>query len=75
LPSKFSLNQLQTLYETVLDIKLDKRNFRRKLNGLDLLIDLNENQDDVSHRPAKLYRFDQEKYEQKLEAGNLTFEL
>lgn len=75
LPNKFTLNQLQTLYETVLDIKLDKRNFRRKLNSLDLLIDLNESQDDVSHRPAKLYRFDEEKYEQKVEAGNLTFEL
>jgi len=75
LPNKFTLNQLQTLYETVLDIKLDKRNFRRKLNSLDLLIDLNESQDDVSHRPAKLYRFDEEKYEQKVEAGSLTFDL
>ena len=75
LPKKFSLNQLQTLYETVLDIKLDKRNFRRKLNNLDLLIDLNESQDDVSHRPAKLYRFDQERYDRSLESGTLNFEL
>ena len=75
LPNKFSLNQLQTLYETVLGITLDKRNFRRKLNSLDLLIDLNESQDDVKHRPAKLYRFDQEKYEQSIETGSLVFEI
>jgi len=74
LPKKFSLKQLQNLYEKVLDIELDKRNFRRKLKALDLLVDLNENQSDVNHRPAKLYSFDQEKYENKRKKG-FNFEL
>lgn len=74
LPKKFSLKQLQNLYEKVLDIELDKRNFRRKLKALDLLVDLNENQSDVNHRPAKLYSFDHEKYENKRKKG-FNFEL
>lgn len=74
LPRKFSLKQLQNLYEKVLDIELDKRNFRRKLKSLDLLVDLNENQSDVNHRPAKLYTFDHEKYESKRKKG-FNFEL
>lgn len=74
LPKKFSLKQLQNLYEKVLDIELDKRNFRRKLKALDLLVDLNENQSDVNHRPAKLYSFDHEKYETKRKKG-FNFEL
>jgi len=74
LPKKFSLKQLQNLYEKVLDIELDKRNFRRKLKALDLLVDLNENQSDVNHRPAKLYSFDPEKYENKRKKG-FNFEL
>ena len=75
LPKKFSLIQLQDFYETVLDIQLDRRNFRRKLIGLDLLIDLNEVQPNVAHRPAKLYSFDFEKYKQKQNVGTLNFEI
>jgi len=69
LPAKFSLKQLQNLYEKVLDIKFDKRNFRRKLKSLDILLDVNENQTDVNHRPAKLYTFDKEKYDKKKVRG------
>ncbi len=69
LPTKFSLKQLQNLYEKVLDIEVDKRNFRRKLKSLDILLDVNENQTDVSHRPAKLYTFDKEKYDKKKVRG------
>lgn len=65
LPKKFTLNQLQSLYETVLDIELDKRNFRRKLKSLELLIDLDETQQDVAHRPAGLYSFNEELYEEQ----------
>lgn len=71
LPKKFTLIQLQRLYEIILGVKLDKRNFRRKLNTLGLLKDLNENQKDVSHRPAKLYSLDQE----KLKDQNIKFGL
>jgi len=69
LPKKFSLNQLQNLYEVILGIELDKRNFRRKINSLDILIDLKETQQEVAHRPAKLYAFNYMKYESKLNRG------
>lgn len=75
LPKKFTLNQLQNLYETILDMKLDKRNFRRKLNSLDLLVDLDETQEDVSHRPAKLYSFDMNTYQKRKQAGTIHFEI
>lgn len=69
LPKKFTLTELQYLYESILDEKLDKRNFRKKLLGMKLLVDLNELQEGVPHRPARLYSFDQEKYEQMQVAG------
>ena len=65
LPKKFSLRELQNLYEAILDIKMDRRNFRKKFFSMDFLIDLNEMEQDVSHRPGKLYRFDYEKYEMR----------
>ena len=74
LPEKFTLTKLQNLYEVILDIKLDKRNFRRKINKLDILIDTEMTQKEVSHRPAKLYRFDYESYNKRIMSG-LNFEL
>jgi 8-oxo-dGTP diphosphatase len=74
LPKKFTLSQLQKLYETVLNTKLDKRNFRKKILSMDLLIDLNEMQKDVAHRAAKLYRFDEQKY-RKLKQRGFNFEI
>lgn len=69
LPKKFSLKQLQNLYETILSFDFDRRNFRRKLKSLDVLLELNETQQDVAHRPAKLYVFDKEKYQELIESG------
>jgi 8-oxo-dGTP diphosphatase len=63
LPDKFSLRELQNLYEAILGITLDRRNFRKKFASMDLLIDTNEMEQDVSHRPGKLYQFDYQKYE------------
>jgi len=63
LPQKFTLTQIQQLYETVLGHPLDKRNFRKKLLKMDLLIPLDERQIGVAHRAARLYQFDQDKYE------------
>lgn len=63
LPDKFSLRGLQNLYETILGIQLDRRNFRKKFASMDLLIDINEMEQDVPHRPGKLYRFNFDKYE------------
>jgi len=57
LPKEFTLSQLQRVYEIILGEKLDKRNFRKKIESLGILIDLDKRQDDVSHRPAKLYAF------------------
>lgn len=74
LPKDFTLTQLQKLYETVLDRQLDKRNFRKKLLSMDLLIDTGEVQHNVSHRAAKLYQFDEDKYLQ-LKQNGFNFEI
>ncbi|MET6998778.1 NUDIX hydrolase [Chitinophaga defluvii] len=63
LPGKFTIRDLQNLYEAILDVKLDRRNFRKKFLSLNVLEDLNEAQEAVSHRPAKLYKFNFEKHE------------
>lgn len=74
LPKKFTLLQLQELYEAILQKKLDKPNFRRKLLNMNLLEVCKEKQTDVSHRAANLYRFDKRNYDQLRERG-FTFEL
>ncbi len=74
LPTKFPLRQLQHLYEVVLDRELDKRNFRKKILSMDILVELNEIEKDVAHRAAKLYRFDKTKYDRKTREG-FNFEL
>lgn len=74
LPKKFTLLQLQELYEAILEKKLDKPNFRRKLMKMNLLDPCEEKQTDVSHRAASLYRFDKKIYDRLTEKG-FTFEL
>lgn len=74
LPPKFTLSQLQHLYEAVLETKLDKRNFRKKVLALGLLLPLPETQMTGRHRPARLFRFDADKYA-KLKRKGLLFEL
>ena len=64
LPEKFSLRELQNLYEAILDMELDRRNFRKKFFSMDFLEDTGEFEEDVKHRPGKLYQFNFEKYEQ-----------
>jgi len=74
LPKKFSLRDLQNLYEAILGIKLDRRNFRKKFFSMDFLIDLDEMEQDVPHRPGKLYRFNYDKYEKrKKKQGGIDF--
>jgi len=63
LPEKFSLRELQNLYEAILGIKLDRRNFRKKFFSMDFLVDIDETEQNVPHRPGKLYQFDFDKYE------------
>jgi 8-oxo-dGTP diphosphatase len=74
LPPKFTLSQLQRLYETVLERELDKRNFRKKILSMGILIETDEVQQDVAHRAARLYRFDEAKY-QKLRKKGFNFEV
>jgi 8-oxo-dGTP diphosphatase len=74
LPRKFTLSQLQRLYEVILERELDKRNFRKKILGMDLLIELDEVQSGVAHRAARLYSFDEKKYE-RLKKNGFNFEI
>lgn len=62
LPENFTLTQLQKLYETILGVALNKRNFRSKILKMGVLIK-KDLQTGVAHRPAYLYAFDKEKYE------------
>jgi 8-oxo-dGTP diphosphatase len=74
LPEKFTLTELQTLYEVILDKKLDTRNFRKKIQNMGLLIDTNEKQTNVAHRAAKLYTFNIDIYN-KLKDEGLDFRI
>jgi 8-oxo-dGTP diphosphatase len=74
LPDKFTLTELQRLYEIILERELDKRNFRKKILSMDLLEDTGEMQKGVAHRAARLYAFDRKKYE-KLTRKGFNFEL
>jgi len=62
LPEKFTLTQLQHVYEAILNQKLDKRNFRKKMLNYGILKELDEKQQGVSYRAAKLYKFDRRKF-------------
>lgn len=74
LPEKFTLSQLQKLYEAVLGMELDKRNFRKKILSMDLIIKLNESQTNVPHRAAQLFKFDQKRYKE-LQSKGFIFEV
>ncbi|MDP4228748.1 MAG: NUDIX hydrolase, partial [Bacteroidota bacterium] len=72
LPQKFTKRQLQQIYEVILGVKLDNRNFRKKIANLKYIVSLNEKEKEVSHKPALLYRFDKELY-MKNRKDNLGF--
>ncbi len=59
LPNKFTLGQLQKLYEVILNKELDKRNFRKSIRKIEALVPLNEKQKNVDHKPAQLFMFRQ----------------
>jgi 8-oxo-dGTP diphosphatase len=73
LPEKFTLSQLHKLYESILDKDLDKRNFRRKVQKLDILTQLNEKQEGVPHKPSELYKFNEDKYQELTQNGYDNF--
>lgn len=74
LPQKFTLRQLQQMYEKILDRQLDKRNFRKKILKMGILEGLDEIETDVAHRAARLYKFNKEKYDDMVKRG-FNFEI
>jgi ADP-ribose pyrophosphatase YjhB (NUDIX family) len=69
LSEKFTIPELQKLYETILDKKLDRRNFLRKITNIGILNKLDEKKSNVAHKAPNLYTFDKEKYDQVLKNG------
>ena len=74
LPAKFTLNEMQKLYEAIFNRKIDNRNFRRKIINLDVLDKLEEKQEGVAHKPATYYQFNVNKYRNYIEKGFFKFE-
>ena len=72
LPGKFTLPQLQNLYEAVYETALDKRNFTRKILSLGILTKLKEKEKESSKKGAFYYTFDKVKYK-KLENEGVRF--
>jgi 8-oxo-dGTP diphosphatase len=69
LPEKFTMPQLQTLYETILDKPIDRRNFQKKMLALGLMERLKERKTGGAHKAPYLYRFDKKKYEKAMKQG------
>jgi len=71
LPDKFTINDVQDLYESILGIKIDNRNFRRKLINKKYIIALDEKQVGVSKKPAQLYIFSKDVYDKMFQKNYL----
>lgn len=69
LPEKFTMKQLQKLYEAILNEKIDKRNFTKKINMMNILVKLDEKDKSSSKKGSFLYQFDSKKYERRLQNG------
>lgn len=69
LPKKFTMKDLQNLYEAIFDEKYDKRNFTNKINALDVLVKTAEKDMSSSKKGSFLYTFDEEKYNKKIAEG------
>lgn len=74
LPEKFTLRQLQHLYEIILSRRLDKRNFRKKVLSMEILKETSEIEKDVAHRAAQLFRFNKPAYDRLTKRG-FNFEI
>ncbi len=69
LAKKFTIPELQKLYETILGRSLDRRNFLRKIMAIGILTNLDEKKKNVAHKAPNLYSFDKDKYEEVLKNG------
>lgn len=74
LGEKFTLTQLQAVYESILETVIDKRNFRKKILAMGLLLQLNEKEKNVAHKAARYYKFDKKAYKE-FSAKGFHFEL
>lgn len=72
LPDKFTLTQLQLVYESILGRELDKRNFRKKMINYGFLKELDEVQKGVAYRAARLYKLDKRKFLKQFQ-NSITF--
>jgi ADP-ribose pyrophosphatase YjhB (NUDIX family) len=71
LPQKFTLPEIHSLYETILNKKIDIRNFTKKLINMRLIQKLAEQRNIGAHRSPYLYTFDKEKYDQLIKEGDV----
>jgi 8-oxo-dGTP diphosphatase len=69
LPKEFTIPKLQSLYEAIYQTPLDKRNFRKKILSMGVLVKLEEKDMSSSRKGAFLYRFDKKKYEKMVNGG------
>jgi len=69
LPKKFTLRQLQMLYEAIVGSELDKRNFRKRIQSKKFLEPLDIYEKEVSHKPARYYRFNEDVFRKAFEKG------
>jgi 8-oxo-dGTP diphosphatase len=69
LSEKFTMPELQAVYETILDKKLDRRNFQKKILSLDILQKMKERKSGVAHKAPFLYKFDNRKYQKAMKQG------
>jgi 8-oxo-dGTP diphosphatase len=69
LPRKFTMPQLQALYEAIFQAPVDKRNFRKRILSMNVLVKLEEKDMSNSRKGAYLYRFDKKKYSRLVEGG------
>jgi len=74
LPPSFSIGTLRQLYEVVLGRPLNKSNFQKRIRKLGVLVESDDMQENVSHRPAKLYRFSKRAYDKAVRDG-VNFEI
>jgi len=76
LPKRFTIRQLQNLYEAILGLEIDNRNFRKKVLNFPCIKPLEEKEKCVAHKPARLYKFDKLMYEKDIKQKmkyNLNF--
>lgn len=73
LPEKFTMPDMQRMYEAILDKKIDPRNFQKKILKSGIVIRLKEVKKGVAHKSPYLYKFDQKRYKEVLEDGGLFF--